>query len=340
VRRQGRHRAEAALASEAIARWPSLEEELDADMHYRQGGNLLIGESDADAANLAGHVQEQVAMGFTDVRLLDAKDTHEIVPALAAQVIAASYSPADGQADPPRSTRAFADAAQRLGATYWTETECTGLTVSGARLTGARTSREDVSAAQGVLAAGAWSDDLTGAVGLRLPIRMQALQMLRSSPAETGILTPVLGVMSRRLSLKQLPDGAFLLGGGWPGDVAKARRGYEMHHESMSGNWAEAVAVLPAVGEQQIARAWCGLEAMSIDNIPFIGPVPGLDGLTIATGFSGHGFAISPAVGRAVADQLAGQPTPELAGLSPARIAAIPAAQVNAFLREVIPLGI
>jgi sarcosine oxidase subunit beta len=190
-----------------------------------------------------------------------------------------------------------------------------------------------------VLAAGAWSDSLTGAVGLRLPVRMQALQMLRSSPAAQGLLTPVLGVMSRQLSLKQLPDGAFLLGGGWPGAVAKGRRGYEMHHESMSGNWAEAVAVLPAVGQQQIARAWCGLEAMSIDNIPFIGPVPGVEGLTLATGFSGHGFAISPAVGRAIADQLAGRPSPELDGLSPSRIAAIPAAQINAFLRDVIPLA-
>src|SRR5436190_7465414 len=72
VRRQGRNPAEAALASEAIARWPSLEAELDADMHYRQGGNLLIGESDEDATNLDAYVEEQIAMGFTDVRLLDA----------------------------------------------------------------------------------------------------------------------------------------------------------------------------------------------------------------------------------------------------------------------------
>jgi sarcosine oxidase subunit beta len=78
---------------------------------------------------------------------------------------------------------------------------------------------------------------------------------------------------------------------------------------------------LPAVAQQRIARSWCGLEAQSIDDIPFIGPVPGLDGLTLALGFSGHGFAISPAVGRAVADQLAGHPTPELDGLNPARIA-------------------
>src|SRR6266702_258211 len=38
VRRQGRHPAEARLASEAIERWQTLAEELEADLHYRQGG--------------------------------------------------------------------------------------------------------------------------------------------------------------------------------------------------------------------------------------------------------------------------------------------------------------
>src|ERR1700736_5916097 len=49
VRRQGRHPAEAKLASEAIERWKMLEQELDADLQYRRGGNLLLAESDAEA---------------------------------------------------------------------------------------------------------------------------------------------------------------------------------------------------------------------------------------------------------------------------------------------------
>src|SRR5216683_7472465 len=47
VRRQGRHPAEARLAIEAIERWKTLAEELQADLHYRSGGNLLLAESDA-----------------------------------------------------------------------------------------------------------------------------------------------------------------------------------------------------------------------------------------------------------------------------------------------------
>src|SRR5437764_13327844 len=122
VRRQGRHPAEARLAIEAIERWKTLAEELQADLHYRSGGNLLLAESDAEAEQLATFVQHQQELGFTDVRLLDRQETQELVPGLNEHVLAGSYSPTDGQADPVRTTRAFAAAAQRHGATYWNRT--------------------------------------------------------------------------------------------------------------------------------------------------------------------------------------------------------------------------
>jgi sarcosine oxidase subunit beta len=58
----------------------------------------------------------------------------------------------------------------------------------------------------------------------------------------------------------------------------------------------------PSAGETRIARAWAGLYDMTPDAHPIIGPVG--DGLYAACGFSGHGFMQSPAVGRAVAEEL------------------------------------
>ncbi|HLZ24723.1 MAG TPA: FAD-binding oxidoreductase [Ktedonobacterales bacterium] len=332
VRRQGRHPAEARLAVEAIARWPTLAQELESDLGYRQGGNLHLAESDDEAESLVAFVQRQRDNGFDDVRLVDPAEVRTLVPGISERVTAGSYSPADGQADPPRVTRAFAAAAQRAGNVYLTGIACHTILTSGSRATGVRTDRGDIYADAVVLAAGAWSDELLVPFGLRLPIRTRALQMLLSTPAAPGLLRPVLGSISRPLSLKQLDDGAFLLGGGWLGDPTPDRRGYTLRARSQRGNWETACALLPAVGEQHIARAWCGLEAESFDDIPFIGPFPGVEGLTLATGFSGHGFAIAPAVGRAVAGQLAGLPAPELDALSPARVASFDPAAVTAFL--------
>ncbi|HEX7736139.1 MAG TPA: FAD-binding oxidoreductase [Ktedonobacteraceae bacterium] len=330
VRRQGRHPAEALLATEAIARWPTLSEELDADLHYRQGGNLLLAETDEEAARLQAFVNDQQAMGFSDIRLLDRQATHEIAPALHPRVVAASYSPADGQADPPRTTRAFASAAERHGAAYMLHTTARSLLVAGQRVIGVETERGSIRAGHTILAAGAWSDELAASAGLRLPIKTLALQMLLSTPAPAQLLQPVLGTLGRALSLKQLSNGAFFLGGGWPGDPSPDRRAFTTRSASIEGNWRDACAVLPAVARQQIAQAWCGLEAESIDQIPFVGPAPSLAGLTLALGFSGHGFALSPAIGRTLAHQITGHATPELDGLSPARIAEFSLEQIKA----------
>src|SRR5687767_5678174 len=337
VRRQGRDPAEAALAIESIERWPSLPEELGADLGYQQGGNLYVGEGDQEAELVAQFVERQHANGFADVRLLDRTEAHEVAPALSETVTAASYSPKDGQADPVLTTRAFAAAAARHGSEAWHDTATLGLIVEGERVTGVRTSRGDVRAEAVVLAAGAWTDELALSAGVTLPIRTRVPQILISSPAPPGTLVPVLGSAGRRLSLKQLPSGEFMLGGGWPGIASEDRRSYTMLDASIEGGWAAGVGIVPAVGEQRIIRRWCGLEAESFDQIPLIGPVASLggpDGLTVAVGFSGHGFAIAPAVGRCLADQLAGRPTPELAGLDPRRAANFDPALVEQFLND------
>jgi sarcosine oxidase, subunit beta len=334
VRRQGRHPAEARLAIEAIERWKTLEQELEADLHYRHGGNLLLAESDAEADQLVKFVDHQHEIDFADVRLVDRKEARSLVPGLNDRVVAGSYSPIDGQADPVLTTRAFAIAAQRHGAIYWTGTSTSSFTVHKEHVKSVQTERGEITAGHIVLAAGAWSDELAATIGLRLPIRTRALQMILSTPAQSNLLQPVISAVGRVLSLKQVANGAFLLGGGWLGDSTPDRRSFIMRSTSIQGNWATARELLPAVGDQRIARSWCGLEAQSIDDIPFIGSMPGLKGLTIAVGFSGHGFALAPAIGRSVAEQINGHSTPELEGLNPTRIAGFQPHTVESFIAE------
>lgn len=64
----------------------------------------------------------------------------------------------------------------------------------------------------------------------------------------------------------------------------------------------------PALGRPQIATAWAGMIDTMPDVVPVVDHVPGLPGLTVATGMSGHGFGIGPGFGRVVADLVTGQP--------------------------------
>ena len=120
--------------------------------------------------------------------------------------------------------------------------------------------------------------------------------------AAPASLTPVVGCFGRPLSLKQLADGAYLIGGGWPARIPnEAVNRWEVLPESVSGSLEVARAVYPPLAARAVTRSWAGIEAFTPDDLPVLGPVPGVGGLLVAAGFSGHGFALVPALGDVLA---------------------------------------
>ena len=332
VRQQGRDPREWSLAREAAARWPGLTAELGADLAYRQGGHLHLVERDEDLRALETRVAGERAAGL-DVHIVYGQDLRAVAPHVMAGARAGAYSPGDGQANPRMTTRAFAAAAVARGATYHTNTAPARLLHHGDRIEGVESGAERAAAEWVVLAAGAWSAPVAAEVGLDLPIAPRAPQMLLTDPAPPT-LVPTVTAAGHRLSLKQLPSGKFFIGGGWPSDVDRERMSCTVRSEHVDGSRRVATAVFPPLGSRRVAQAWCGLEAQSIDGAPLLGMVPGLDGLCVAVGFSGHGFQLSPAVGRAIADLLTGHWTKALEPLSPSRFVSLDLAAIRAFQNE------
>jgi glycine/D-amino acid oxidase-like deaminating enzyme len=61
--------------------------------------------------------------------------------------------------------------------------------------------------------------------------------------------------------------------------------------------------VLPSLPLQlAIARSWAGIIDATPDLVPVLGPVPEVRGFVLATGFSGHGFAMGPIAGRLISE--------------------------------------
>lgn len=299
VRHQGRDLREFPLAFRAIDRWRTLEAELGADLDYRRGGHATTCEHEDDLPELAKSVLIQRSAGL-DIQLVENDDLRALIPGIAPTVIAAAYSPNDGHANPTKTTHAFANAAIRHGADIRTGVEVTGIAVHGGQVTGLQTAEGPVLADTVVLAAGAWSSQLAAGIGVDLHVSPDGYQAMTTFPVEPH-LTQVLGSMRRLISLKQLPDGRYLLGGGWPGSFTlDAPRGTTIE-ENIAGNHDAGAALIPHVGSAVIDQAWLGIDAHGHDEVPVLGAIDGIDGLIVATGFSGHGFALSPAVGEAIA---------------------------------------
>lgn len=326
VRQQGRDPREMPLAIAAIARWKELERELEADLHYYRDGHLCVYEREADLPIAQSLLAEQRALGL-EIEFVDGAALRELCPGLAPHIVAGTLTPSDGHADPARTTQAFAQAAQREGAELRIGIEVTGLQRAGDRITGVETANGGIAADHVVLAAGAWSRDLVEPLEVDLPIEPAGLQMILGRPMRKA-LRQVLQAHDRPLSLKQLRDGNYLIGGGWPGDIDMTAGVGTTWPESIDGSLQTASAIYPAIGEMEIECSWVGIEAIALDEIPVIDRLPGYDGCTFVAGFSGHGFALSPITGQLVSEWLLdGRPSIPLDAFSAARFASLDATQ-------------
>ncbi len=65
----------------------------------------------------------------------------------------------------------------------------------------------------------------------------------------------------------------------------------------------------PALADVPITKSWAGMIDTMPDTVPTMDAIPGLEGAWVASGFSGHGFGIGPAVGQVMTDLMLGQPT-------------------------------
>ena len=302
VRQQGRTAEEIPLAIYAIGLWEELETELEADLQYRQDGMTVMTDDENLIPILRKRVSAEQALGL-DVRLIPQKELHELIPGLSSRMIAGSYCPTDGHASPMHTIDAFIKNAHRLGARIKWNCPVERIITTKNRVTAVQTTEEQINCQQVVLAAGYWSRALAATADLDLPLTPYTLQMMVSA-RRSHKLDQVLGWLGHGISLKQVPSGGFVIGGGWPGYGDPDRYQTHLLPGSMAKSAQKSVDLYPALTGIPIVRAWVGIEAFSADEMQIVGPVLEVDGLFLATGFSGHGFGIGPGVGSLISQYL------------------------------------
>jgi len=65
-----------------------------------------------------------------------------------------------------------------------------------------------------------------------------------------------------------------------------------------------AVRIAPHLRDVPVVAAWSGRRAVTPDGLPVVGPLPGVDGLDVAAGFSSIGMITIPAACRRLAGEL------------------------------------
>ncbi|WP_038364736.1 FAD-binding oxidoreductase [Bosea sp. UNC402CLCol] len=311
VRQSGRDPAELPLAKAAVERWGGLDEELGAPTGYRRHGNLRLARTEAEVAVIRELVAQQSKLGLAIEYLPDNAAIRAMAPAIGPGILAASFCPGDGHADPVPAVRAYAEAARRHGAVIREGVPVRALVRSGERITGVETSSgETIAADRVILATGIHSPELLAPLGLSLPLTIRLVCVMQSVPLPP-LLAPVFGVANADAAGRQEIDGRLRVTtgiGDWPHDP----RGWTEallapRSRDVAALIARTTLVLPALADAGIARLWGGLIDLTPDALPAIDAETGIDGLVVAAGFSGHGFGIGPVTGEILADLALGR---------------------------------
>jgi glycine/D-amino acid oxidase-like deaminating enzyme len=256
------------------------------------------------AENLRRNVEMLQRIGVP-TRAITAAELRELQPfANVDDVGAAAYEPDSGYANPAETVEGFRRRAVALGARILQWTTVTRIDRRESRVLGVETSAGRIDAGRVVVAAGAWSRRLCEEIGLPLPARPKAIDTVAVArpPAlqdphmvfidnvqgnyfrpEAGGLTLV-GVPCQEWDVD--PD---TLGSGLPPEAAALGAQLLTHR-------------IPAMERATLARGYRAFDGYSSDRHAILGRVEGIDGLYLATAFSGSGFKIAPAVGAGMAE--------------------------------------
>ena len=283
----------ASLCRASREMFPLLAEELRTitgiDVDYRESGGLDPFFSEEEERELDGYYRAESSRGIA-VHKLDAQGLFEKEPAISPEVLGALYWEGDAQIRPPRYVRALAMAAAGLGATFVLGKPVTGILRDGDRVVGVNAAGETVNADVTIIAAGAWSGGIGSLLGYPLDVGPSKGQivLLETVPA---LIRHV--IHSSEVYLVPRVDGRIVVG------ATVEFVGFDKRSTAEGVHWLiqRALELVPALGEHDFVTAWAGLRPYHEGGV-IIGPLPGIEGIYLATGHNRNGILLSPITGR------------------------------------------
>jgi len=290
------------------------------DMAFRQCG-YVVGVGENNLEPLKANIAMQQALGI-EVDLIDHGRMAELWPGLRLDDFAAfAYEPLGGRGEAYMTGMTFGSSARALGVEIRQGTAVQGLlqnpggTVYGVILQDGR----QVHAEHVILAAGPWAPALGATAGVDVPVKAQRAQLVLVDQGMPMPAVPVLSDLARLQYICREPNGELLVGNSdhaVPEYIDPDKYSNRADDSTIEKIIDRLGHRLPGMPDPRITSTYVGAYDVTPDYNPIIGPSDA-PGLFLAAGFSGHGFKISPAVGRLVADMLLDDGTTTLPNVRP-----------------------
>ena len=231
---------------------------------------------------------------------VDVSSARDAVPVLGAGFAEAIYMANVANVRNPRLIKSLKAALLALpGVTLHEQCAVQGFIQEGGSIVGVNTAQGEVRGDQVVLAAGAWSGELLASLGLTLPVEPVKGQMILYKCASDFLSCMVLAKGRYAIPSR---DGHILIGS------TLEHEGFDKTptESALDSLKASAVELIPALADAEVVGHWAGLRPGSPEGIPYIGKVPGFEGLWLNCGHYRNGLVLAPASCQLFADLLLG----------------------------------
>jgi sarcosine oxidase subunit beta len=250
-----------------------------------------------------------------EVRALDAGDAAELLPiARFDDAALIGYEPEAGFADAYLVTTGFARAARRRGVRILEGVQVQRLLLDAGRVAGVDTSAGRFAAGTVVSAQNIWAAEIEGWTGIASPVIAERHRVLAlEAPEPYTYAMPVYKDLGSEgmLYCRSYGGRQMLVSEGTAGERLHAPDNEQgdvgMDYVMQVGT--QVARRFPGFEAAGLASSWTGVYDVTPDWNPVLGRLPEVPGLVVAYGFSGHGFKLSPAVGRVLAQEALGLPT-------------------------------
>jgi glycine oxidase len=307
------------LGLESLRLYPqwveSLAEEVPGiNVELQLNGVLRVAFTEEELADLRKGLRYQHETGLELVEL-DQPTVRELEPRLNKNIVGGLFSPDEGQVSNQLFTLALSRAAKQRGARIYERSPVTDFRRSRGSVTAVRTVTGEYACKKLVLAAGPWTRPIAKMLGADVPTRPIRGQMI----ALGGMITPVRQVVWGPRGYLVPRANGLVFAGATVEDVGfrfgTTKRGLAQVRRA-------AFELVPQLKQAREHFDWFGLRPNSPDGLPILGPLPGWENVTLATGHFRNGILLAPITGQLIAEELlAGRPNERLAAFRPDRFA-------------------
>lgn len=277
-------------------------------------GYLIAAPEGSKLEPLRSALQAQADKGI-ELRLIDRDEARARLPICRFDDAALiGFEPQAGFADAYLVATSFARAARRLGVKIIEGVEVEKLLLDGRKVTGVQTSQGTFLAETVISTQNIWATDIERWTGVPTPVKAERHAVLAlEGPQPYTFQMPVYKDLgsSGMLYCRSYGGNQMLVSEGIVGETLSAANNDQgdIPMDYVVDVGAQVAERFPAYETAGLASSWTGVYDVTPDWNPVLGRLPDVPGLVVGYGFSGHGFKLSPGVGRVLAQCALNLPT-------------------------------